>query len=319
VGFVQRVRARRRYRRMARALAELDRVDRLHGLGAPVAAAPRRTRRPRIDLSAGVALVVVLTFLAVAVPRLVTPWFVTVPGSAVPAADALDPPLRADAGYPPLPVDSRYPRRVLPPVRPPAAGAHAFIETKPDGRPVGFDPCRPVHFVLNPDGMPEGGRQLLLEAVDEISDATGLAFVDDGVTTERLVQDRVAVQPQRYGERWAPVLIDWVEDREVAFVGEEIAGVASPRFIAPTGPGSERYVTGAVGLNRTWFAEALTDPGTAAVARGIVLHELAHLVGLDHVEDPNEVMHPTSETVGLGPGDRQGLAAVGAGDCHSDT
>jgi hypothetical protein len=72
-----------------------------------------------------------------------------------------------------------------------------------------------------------------------------------------------------------------------------------------------------VGLSRTWFAESLADPETAAVARGVVLHELAHLVGLDHVEDPAEVA--TSATVALGPGDRQGLAAVGAGACHFDT
>jgi hypothetical protein len=298
---------------MARALAELDRVDRLHGMGAPVAAPPRRPRRPRIDLTAGVAIFVVVAFLALATPRLTT-----VAGSAAPAPGAGLASTLAAAGYPPLPADASF-RRVLPAVDAAATGKHVFLATEPDGTPVGFDPCRPVHYVVNPDGMPAGGRPLLQEALAEIGAATGLAFVDDGSTDERLAEDRHPVQPQRYGMRWAPVLITWADDRELAFVGEDLAGVAAPYSVAPTGPGSERYVTGDVALNRGWFAEALTDPGSAAVARGVVLHELGHLVGLDHVEDPAEVMHATSETRGLGPGDRQGLAALGAADCHSDT
>jgi hypothetical protein len=312
VGFVQRLQARRRYRQMMRALAELDRVDRLHGLGAPVAT--RARPRPRIDLTAGVAIAVVVAFLVLAAASRMVP----VAGTAAPAHDVPTAAELASAGYPPLPADASF-RRLLPAVDAGATGDHAFLATEPDGSPVGFDPCRPVRYVVNPDGMPAGGLPLLHAAIAEISAATGLAFVDDGATTERLAEDRAPMQPGRYGVRWAPVLIDWVEDWEVAFVGEHIAGVASPHPMAPSGPGSERYVTGSVGLSRAWFADALADPGTVAVARGVVLHELGHLVGLDHVEDPAEVMHATSATVGLGPGDRHGLAAVGGGDCHSDT
>jgi hypothetical protein len=307
VGIVEGVRARRRYRRMARALAELDGLDRRYGLGAlPPPARPRR----RLDPTAAVALVVVLLFLALATPR-----FVTVSGEARPVADA--PPVLS-GGYPPLPADAGH-RRVLPPVRTAATGAHVFLDTRPDGSPVRFDPCRPVRYVVNPEGMPDGGAQLLRESIAEISAATGLAFVDEGTTTERLIENRDGVQEERYGQRWAPVLIAWPDDSGLAFAGEEIAGVASPHLVAPRGRGSERYVTGFVGLNRTYFAEALADPAAAAAARGIVLHELGHLVGLAHAEDPAEVMHATSTTVGLGPGDRQGLAVLGAGDCHTDT
>jgi Matrixin len=161
---------------------------------------------------------------------------------------------------------------------------------------------------------------MLREAVAEISAATGLAFVDDGVTTERVADDREPVQPQRYGDRWAPVLVDWVDNSEVAYPDDEVYGVASRYMVAPSGtPDSARYVTGWVGLNRAWFTEALADPGRAAVARGIMLHELGHLVGLDHVKDPTHVMHATSETTGLADGDREGLAIAGAGSCYADT
>jgi hypothetical protein len=295
---------------------EVFRRDQRQGPAARGVAGPRRQG---VYITAGVAVAVLLVVVA-PVARLVTPGVVVVLGSAAPAAGSPDPPPVVRSEYPPLPADSRYPDRVLPPVHTAATGERALNSTRPDGSPIRFDPCRPIHWVLNPDGMPEGGEQLLREAVAEISAATGLAFVDDGLTTERVADDREPVQPQRYGDRWAPVLLDWVDNSEVAYPDDEVYGVASPHMVAPSGtPDSARYVTGWVGLNRAWFTEALTDPGTAAVARGITLHELGHLVGLDHVKDPTQVMHATSDTTGLGDGDREGLAIAGAGECYADT
>ena len=49
------------------------------------------------------------------------------------------------------------------------------------------------------------------------------------------------------------------------------------------------------------------------------MHELGHVVGLDHVKDRHELMNP--EYLGLdtwGPGDRQGLAVLGAGPCYRE-
>jgi hypothetical protein len=276
-------------------------------------------RRQGVYITAGVAIAVVLVLVA-PVARLVTPGVVVVPGSAAPAAGTPDPPPDVPSEYPPLPADSRYPDRVLPQVHTTATGERAFNSSRPDGSPILFDPCRPIHWVLNPDGMPAGGEPLLREAVAEISAATGLAFVDDGLTEERVSDDRESVQPNRYGERWAPVLVDWVDNAEVAYPDEEVAGVASRTVVTPSGePSSARYVTGWVGLNRAWFTDALADPGRAPVARGLMLHELAHLVGLDHVKDPTQVMHATSDTTGLGDGDREGLAIAGAGECYADT
>jgi len=42
---------------------------------------------------------------------------------------------------------------------------------------------------------------------------------------------------------------------------------------------------------------------------------LGHLVGLDHVDDPTQLMHVVSPVFDLGPGDRAGLARLGAGPC----
>jgi hypothetical protein len=46
------------------------------------------------------------------------------------------------------------------------------------------------------------------------------------------------------------------------------------------------------------------------------MHELAHVVGLAHVDDPRELMY--ADNLGhqaFGPGDLTGLAALGRGRC----
>lgn len=48
-----------------------------------------------------------------------------------------------------------------------------------------------------------------------------------------------------------------------------------------------------------------------------MLHELGHLVGLAHIEDRGELMHPWSSRLrDFGPGDREGLANLGSGRCY---
>lgn len=251
-------------------------------------------------------------------------WFSTPVDTGDGVAVAVAPGLRSvspDAlpSLPPLPPDA-VPTRILPPVTGVPAGPHSFLVVTADGRPVTYDPCRPIHYVINPTGMPNRGLEVVREAVREISAATGLAFVEDGVTLEEVVEIREPLQPERYGDRWVPVLIGWVDEVQYPLVSGEILGVGGSTEVGPTGPGSERYVTGDVALDREWFVEALADPSEYGSARAVVMHELGHVVGLDHVADPREVMAEWGTTITeLGPGDRQGLAAVGAGRCWTDT
>jgi hypothetical protein len=79
-------------------------------------------------------------------------------------------------------------------------------------------------------------------------------------------------------------------------------------------PCDRTYVTGQVALNtaRDDLVAGFDDRATSWGST--LLHELAHLVGLGHVDDPDELMHvhPGDGPVAFGPGDLAGLAAVGA-------
>jgi hypothetical protein len=295
---------------MTRRLEELDRLDGALGLGA--AAGPPTTRRPVLGRRVRQKLAVLFALSMFGL--------VVVLGLVSPNRSSGDQVLADSRPFPAPPADAR-PDRIRPAVPVTSAGAHKYKETLPDGQPITFDPCRPIHYVFNPVGMPSGGAEELRSAIRAIGDATGLEFEEDGVTSEQVVENRESVQPDRYGTGWAPVLIVWADEAEFPLLGGDVIGVTnSAVFGLPGSPGAERYLTGRVALDRTWFARALADRRSAPLARSVLLHELGHLVGLDHVTDPREIMTESGmEAVELGPGDREGLAVLGSGPCHSDT
>lgn len=192
-----------------------------------------------------------------------------------------------------------------------------------DGTPVRWDPCSPVEIVVSRVGGPVGYRvEALLadveHATDTLAAATGLELVVRGTTDEVPDADRSTVSADADGRRtWAPVLVGWRAPGEGDLPLRDVdRGVAVPIAV---GPAAERvYVTAQVVLNpeRTDLVAGDTDRATSWGAT--VLHELAHVVGLAHVDDPDQLLHtfPGRGPVRLGEGDLAGLAAVGAdGGC----
>ncbi len=203
-----------------------------------------------------------------------------------------------------------------PPPAPDGEGSWAFRGVQADGvSPVAYDPCRPVHYVIRPDDAPPRVESLVADAVAEVAGATGLVFVYDGRTDERVTRDRPAHQPARYGDRWAPVLVSFERPADNPDVGHGVAGRGGSDATSAGGPWV--LVTGTVVLDADWAAGASDSAWGRAAVRAVLVHELAHVLGLDHVDDPGELMHSDNDgQLHLGPGDRAGLAALGRGACE---
>lgn len=183
-----------------------------------------------------------------------------------------------------------------------------------DGTPVRWNPCEPVEWVFNPAGAPPGVQIDLDRAVGEISAATGLRFRYRGTTDEVPQRQRSPFQPERYGdEDWAPILVAWTRpgDTDVPLSTTD-RGVSVP--VAVGDSDADVFVSGQIVFNPdrplvAGFGDRRSSWGST------ILHEWGHAVGLDHVDDPTQLMYtfPGEGPAVLGAGDRRGLAELGSG------
>jgi hypothetical protein len=203
---------------------------------------------------------------------------------------------------------------------------YSFGAVKADGcSPVRFDPCQPVHYVMNPADAPATGVADVREAFARLGAATGITFVDDGTTDE--ISRRGPTDAARYPGRWAPILVVWAH-RSGGRPDVEVVGSGFPYRAG------EVLVSGTLTLNvdavvnrvrNTPVPGGFGSGGGAGVgaigAEGVtwgrvILHELAHVMGLGHTRDRDQLMYPdtaeqTAHTTEYRSGDRQGLRLVG--------
>ncbi len=195
---------------------------------------------------------------------------------------------------------------------------YLYQKQNPDGSPVTFSPCRPIHFVIRPDNAPPNGEELILQAVREVSNRTGLHFIYDGETDEDPLAQRDGYQPKRYGDRWAPVLFAWTNPKETPQMGgDEVGEATAYQLVKENGFGS--YVTGQITIDVSGLQELQQNYGKD-ILEAVLLHEMGHLVGLGHTSSQDNLMYHETR-VGLtkyGQGDITGLSKVGAGNCAPD-
>ena len=221
------------------------------------------------------------------------------PGSAAPRwGDAADEPL---GEHRPRSLASRAPSR--------------FIATQEGSEePVAYDPCRPIHVVVNGGAPPVPGVRRHGGVRPRDRRATGLQFVYDGTTDEAPSEDRSPYQPERYGERWAPLLISWSDPTETPELEGDTVGLGGSSYV--TVDRGSVYVTGTIELDGPELADIALGPEGLPGARSVIEHELGHVLGLDHVEDPSQLMNPTTGSVTtFADGDLTGLYRLGRGEC----
>lgn len=269
-------------------MRRLDKLDAEYGLGAYPR--PRATSRGvPVNWIAGVATLAALSTLLL------------IPG-AVPQS------LRSLVGF-----DED---RVLPEVEATTAGEYSFmVDIAGSSEPMRWDPCVPIRYEVNPEGASSAAVKLVHEGIAETQSLTGLRFDYVG-ETDRRPQWRHRFVPELLPGS-PPVLVSWATEAEVPDLAGDVVGLGGAAGDGGGAADMAVLTQGGVTFDVDFLAEVAAGQEGRAQQWAVVLHELGHLVGLGHVDDPRELMaRDNTGQLGFGPGDRKGLALAGQGPCE---
>ncbi|MBJ7358749.1 matrixin family metalloprotease [Nocardioides sp.] len=183
-------------------------------------------------------------------------------------------------------------------------GSYAYMHTTSDGDPVSWDHCTAIRYQVNPEGAPGNWRELVDGAFDEMAANSGFVFLDAGETANRTLAG--TFDPR--GTRGEPVLVIWSSQGRLHGLQGDTVGLGGGAVLEVRG--LPRLVTGVIALDaeshsRTYDAMSTRDQQL------ILMHEIGHVLGLDHVNDDRQLMNTYfDEQTGLGKGDIAGLKAL---------
>ena len=192
----------------------------------------------------------------------------------------------------------------------PATGAAYTFSSTLYGKPIRWNPCAAIHWQFRPNGAPVGGLTVVKQSVAAVAAATGTTWVYDGTvstapSTAWLPKSSSAVRP---------VLIGWTDAAHSDLLAGQPKGVLGVTRTAWFGRTVDGRTTAAIKAAVVALDRTDSLPLTGGTSwRTVVLHELAHAMGLDHAGSTAQLMYPVLQRnlTGLQAGDKLGLSKVG--------
>jgi len=190
------------------------------------------------------------------------------------------------------------------------ASQYRFIHVDAQGRPAQWDPCRPLIYQVDTGQIPGDYLPYVHEAMGRLQQVTGLELMYGGEASDDLMTD-----PRKLPDN--TILIGWSDPTRLKALDGSALALAD-LLAVPSSDGRLRIRNGWVILDST---ESLTPGFVPDKSLGqVLLHELGHVMNLDHVLEPVQLMYPY-----LGPyspadyqnGDLAGLAWARSPGCMS--
>ena len=187
-----------------------------------------------------------------------------------------------------------------------------------------FNPCQRINYRINAQDVGPLGKTLVKQALAQATWATGIEFKYVGKSKAIPYN----MKPRKHYPRGTDLIIGWATHAEVPdFVRRTAAGFGGPRWLYPArnSKGQRVLMTTEAGVTLStdyWhngFAHSFFD-NTRATMGELILHEVGHALGLDHVPNAvQEIMngrgyyrYPDGYYKGLyNLGDLNGLSKVG--------
>ena len=168
---------------------------------------------------------------------------------------------------------------------------YAFEVTNAAGVPARWNPCEALHYAVVSTGAPAGWQNDVTDDIDQVSQATGISFVDDGTYTSSSAVPSTS-----------KIVISWVS----SLTGGDTIGLTTYWFYNSGGYAPQ------MASAQIQLLTSLRSGGGFSGEQPVLLHELGHAMGLAHVNAP-EVMNPVDQGDGSYlAGDLNGLWHLGA-------